>query len=225
MQKIKKKAYKKIALALSLCAILAWTALGTSASLAWFSDASPEVKNIINFAEFDLEVSYRLEDEVTYVPIDSQTDIFDDEALYEPGYTQIVYLKVKNNGTVPFNYQTAVIINSFTSGTNVFGQRFNLQEHLKFGLVTAETDKNSTNSTLTEKEVEALVAKRELAKEVAAQPLNTYHSSISSLGVGETTYMALVVRMPEDTGNVANYRGTQPEVNLGISVTATQMQD
>ena len=42
----KKKPFKKIALALSLCLILLWTVLGTGASLAWFTDTDEEVKKL-----------------------------------------------------------------------------------------------------------------------------------------------------------------------------------
>ena len=55
------RAYKKLALVLSLSLIIVWMILGTGASLAWFTDTSEEVKNIFHVAEFDLEVSHRLE--------------------------------------------------------------------------------------------------------------------------------------------------------------------
>ena len=54
--------YKKIALCVSLLLVAAWCILGTGASLAWFVDTDEEVKNVFHFAEFELEVSHRLED-------------------------------------------------------------------------------------------------------------------------------------------------------------------
>ena len=95
----KKTPYKRIALALSLCALLIWAILGTGASLAWFTDTSPEINNIFHFAEFDLVVSHRLTDG-KWEEVDSKTKIFDEEALYEPGYVQVVYLKVENKGLI-----------------------------------------------------------------------------------------------------------------------------
>ena len=74
----KKTPYKRIALALSLCALLIWAILGTGASLAWFTDTSPEINNIFHFAEFDLVVSHRLTDG-KWQEVDSQTKIFDEE--------------------------------------------------------------------------------------------------------------------------------------------------
>lgn len=213
--KHKKKPYKRIALALSLCVLLIWALLGTGASLAWFTDTSPEVNNIFHIADFELEVSHRLEDG-TYETIEGHTDIFDDEALYEPGYVQVVYLKVENKGNLAFDFKTAVNVLDYTLATNAFGQHFYLQDYLKFGLVTADT----------EDALEQMVATRDMAKEIATMKLNNYSTNVASLGAGETVYMALVVRMPEDVGNEANYRGNIiPKVELGIIVSATQQTD
>ena len=211
----KTKYYKKIALALSLCALIVWGILGTSASLAWFTDTSEEITNIFHFAEFDLDVSHRLEDG-TWEDIDGKTDIFDDEALYEPGYVQIVYLKVENKGTVPFDFYTAVNVNGCTVATNVFGQQFLLQDYLKFGISIAET----------EAEMDASVADRDVAVALAELPLHNYATESAVLEPDGTAYIALIVRMPEEVGNAANFRGeTQPKVELGITVKAEQIQN
>ena len=212
----KKTPYKRIALALSLCALLIWAILGTGASLAWFTDTSPEINNIFHFAEFDLVVSHRLTDG-KWEEVDSQTKIFDEEALYEPGYVQVVYLKVENKGTVPFKFDTAVNVNGCIEATNVFGQRFMLQDYLKFGLATADNEEEMKNS----------IPDRETSVGIANEPLHNYYKTGSfELGPGKSKYIALIVRMPEEVGNVANYRGdTVPKVELGITVKADQIQD
>lgn len=211
-----KTPYKRIALALSLCALLIWAILGTGASLAWFTDTSPEINNIFHFAEFDLVVSHRLTDG-KWEEVDSKTKIFDEEALYEPGYVQVVYLKVENKGTVPFKFDTAVNVNGCIKATNVFGQPFMLQEYLRFGLATADTEEEMKNS----------IPNRNTAVEIANEPLHKYCKSGSfELAPGGTKYIALIVRMPEEVGNVANYRGdTVPKVELGITVKADQITD
>lgn len=207
--------YKKIALCVSLLLVAAWCILGTGASLAWFVDTDEEVKNVFHFAEFELEVSHRLEDG-TWEKIEQDTKIFDDEALYEPGYTQVVYLKIENKGTVPFDFKTAVSVTDYTLATNVFGQSFQLQDYLKFGLTTADT----------EEELFEKVATRNLAKELAVMPLSNYSTETASLDAKGTVYMALIVRMPEDVTNMANYRSDViPRVELGLIVTATQQKD
>ena len=207
--------YKKIALCVSILLVAAWCILGTGASLAWFVDTDEEVKNVFHFAEFELEVSHRLEDG-TWEKIEQDTKIFDDEALYEPGYTQVVYLKIENKGTVPFDFKTAVSVTDYTLATNVFGQSFQLQDYLKFGLTTADT----------EEELFEKVATRNLAKELAVMPLSNYSTETASLDAEGTVYMALIVRMPEDVTNMANYRSDViPRVELGLIVTATQQKD
>ena len=209
------KTYKKIAFSLSLVLIAIWGILGTGISLAWFSDTDEEVKNVFHFAEFDLEVSHQLENG-DWEKVEQNTKIFDDEALYEPGYTQVVYLKIENKGTVPFDFKTAVSVADYTLATNVFGQSFQLQDHLRFGLTTADTE-----TQLHEK-----VATRNQAKDLAVMPLSNYSTETASLDAKATIYMALVVRMPEDVDNIANYRGDViPRVELGLIVTATQQID
>ena len=213
--KVKKKPYKRIALALSLCTLIIWGILGTGASLAWFTDTSPEINNIFHFADFELMVSHRLTDG-KWEQVDSQTKIFDEEALYEPGYVQVVYLKVENKGTVPFKFSTAVNVNGCIEATNVFGQRFMLQDYLKFGVTTADSEDAMKNS----------VPNREKAVEIANMPLHNYATETATLAPGATKYITLIVRMPEEVGNVANYRGdTFPKVELGITVKADQIQD
>ena len=211
----KNKPYKRIALAFSLCALIIWGILGTGASLAWFTDTSEEVTNIFHIADFELAVSHRLTDG-TWEPIDGKTDIFDDEALYEPGYVQVVYLKVENKGDRAFDFYTAVSVTDYTVATNVFGQHFHLQEYLKFGVAIADS----------EEAMEQKVANRRLAKEIASMKLSNYSTDVAALKPGQTAYMALVVRMPEEVSNEANYRGdTVPRVDLGIIVKADQITD
>ena len=211
-----KISYKKIALILTIVAIIVWAILGTGASLAWFVDSSPEINNIFHFADFDVEVFYQKNDG-SWESIDSQTDIFDREALYEPGYVQIVNLRIDNKGTVEFRYNTAVNVNGFTLPYNVFGHRFNLQDHLKFGLVTYTGLEDMQNN----------YPDREAAKIIADERLNNYVESENDvLGAGVSAYLSLIVRMPEEVGNIANYRGDiQPKVELGIIVKAEQTRN
>lgn len=211
----KHKPYKRIALVLSLCALIVWSILGTGASLAWFTDTSPEIKNIFHFADFELEVSHRLTDG-SWEKVDSQTKLFDENALYEPGYVQVVYLKVENKGDCEFQFNTAVNVTGYTYATNVFGQQFSLQDYLRFGLVTAETEEKMKNS----------LPDRETAKKVADMKLNNYATEGARLNAGQTAFVTLVVRMPEEVGNIANYRGdVVPKVELGIIVKADQIKN
>lgn len=213
---VKKTRYKKIALALSLCALIVWGILGAGTSLAWFTDNSPEISNIFHFAEFDLVLSHRLTDG-KWEEVDSQTKLFDENALYEPGYVQVIYLKVENKGTIPFKFDTAVTVHGCVEATNVYGQPFMLQDYLKFGLTTADSEADMKNS----------VPNRETAVQIASEPLhNYYETGAFELAPDAAKYIALVIYMPQEVGNVANYRGdTVPKVDLGIAVKADQIRN
>lgn len=207
-----KKPYKRLAFILSLCMILLSMLLGMSASLAWFTADTPETTNIFKFGEFKVEVSHRLENG-TWETIDGHTDLFDDEALYEPGYVQVVFLKVENKGAVAIDFHTEVFIAGVTASTNVSGAQFDLQDYLKFGVSVADT----------ETDLEKTVETRDFAKAIANMDLGDYATEVAPLEAGETSYLALIVRMPEEVGNDANYRGDViPKVELGIVVEATQ---
>ena len=210
-----KNKYSRVAMVISIVVLILWSIMGTGTSLAWFTDTDEEINNIFHFAEFDLEVSYKTKDG-GWAPMEGSTELFDKNALYEPGYTQVVYLKVENLGTVPFRFDTAVSVTDYNPGTNVFGQKFNLQDHLRFGLVS-----NPSESALYEE-----MATRNLAVDSATTPLSNYNSEPALLDAGGTVYIALIVRMPEDVDNIANYReGVVPKVELGVIVRATQLTD
>ena len=210
-----KKKYSRGAMAISIVVLILWSIMGTGTSLAWFTDTDEEINNIFHFAEFDLEVSYKTKDG-GWESMEGSTELFDKNALYEPGFTQVVYLKVENLGTVPFKFDTAVSVTDYNPGINVFGQKFNLQDHLRFGLVS-----NPSESALYEE-----MATRNLAVDSATTPLSNYTSDPAILDAGGTVYIALIVRMPEEVDNIANYReGVVPKVELGVIVRATQLTD
>ena len=214
---MKRKKWRKAALALSACLFVLWWALGTGATLAWFSDVET-VRNEFRIGLLDLEVSYKNDIITEYTPLKGATEVFYDEALYEPGYTQVVYLKIENNGDVDFNYKVTVTIEDFTNGKNAWGKEIYLPNYLRYGVVFAES----------ETELQEMVRDRLNTRTHAINDwrmLDTW-SEISPyiFEAGENPhYAALIIYMPEEVGNAANYRGfVEPRVELGITVFAQQ---
>lgn len=205
------KSYTKKALTFSVVLLLIWGLLGAGTTLAWFTDTTPTQKNTFYTGELDLVVKYKNEFG-EYEDLDELDNVFNDEALYEPGYVEVVYLKIINNGDIDFDYTTAVTVNDYTYAINKYGQRFNLVPYLYHGIVIADTE-----TQLTE-----LISTREKAISYANEELNTYNTDIDYLGKNKEKYMALIVRMPEYVGNEANHTGKAPMVKLGISVKASQ---
>lgn len=214
---MKIRKWTKAALALSACLFVLWWALGIGATLAWFKDADA-VRNEFQFGQLKIDVSYRNDIVADYMPLEGATKVFYDEARYEPGYTQVVYLKINNVGDMAFNYKIAVTVEDSDIGKNAWGEDIYLPNYLRYGVVFGKT----------EADVQKLVKNRLEAKNHAANDwgaLGTW-SEVSpyTYDVGEEAhYAALIVRMPEEVGNAANYRGFQiPQIKLGIMVVAQQ---
>ena len=214
---MKRRIYTKIAFVFSLGLLILWGILGTGASIAWFVDETPVVQNTFDIGEFDLVVSHKVGDK--WVEIDENTAIFDEEALYEPGYTQVVYLKIENKGTRDFNYKLSVNMNSFVPGENAMGQPIYLPNYLKFGAVIEKT----------EIELQRQLAQKNAVHDMEMLKFNSYSAEQGELaanaGEDSVDYVALIVYMPEEIGNEANYRGNAiPQVDLGITVKASQKE-
>lgn len=208
---MKRKRVTKTALALSIILIIVWSLFGTASTIAWFSDSDTVINT---FVIGDLSVELYHKTDKGYELVTGTTKLFDDEALYEPGYTQLVYLKVKNVGTVPFDYKLSVIPGNIVIGKNVFGQDINLTDHLKFGLVLADT----------EDEILAATKDRVEARKHADTALSDYAATRTDLAVDEEQYAALIVCMPENVGNEANFRAKAARIDLGVNVKATQIE-
>lgn len=214
---MKNRRWTKAALALSACLFVLWWALGTGATLAWFSDHDT-VRNEFQVGLLKMNVSYRNETMQSYSDLQGTTTAFNDHALYEPGYTQVVFLEIANKGDVAFQYKLTVTVEHSVEGENLWGEEIYLPNYLRYGVVFGKT----------EAEVQQEVAHRLAAKNNAPNDwgaLGTW-SEISPYTY-ETTdpphYAALIVYMPEEVGNRANYRGPDiPQVSLGITVFAQQ---
>ena len=208
---MKKKRITRSALALSIVLIIVWSLLGTASTIAWFSD-NDVIVNTFQFGDLNVELYRKVGNE--YELVTEATKLFKDEALYEPGYTQVVYLKVKNAGDVPFDYKLAVLPTNIVDGINFFGKTLHLPDYLKFGVVVKNT----------EAEVLAATQNRADARVYADTALNNYDETQTDLAAGTEQYIALVVCMPETVGNEANYSIKEASVDLAVKVKATQIE-
>lgn len=208
--------FAKKGLILSVCMLIMWAAMGTGTTIAWFTDSTPAVKNTFLIGYIDLDVFYKNDVVTEYKPVDSETSVFNDRALYEPGYTQVVYLRIENNGEIDFNYKLSVDRNSYQDSISVLGTTLHLPKYLRFGVIFGADEPSLTREVaraLTEpKTMEALL-------------LNQYSKlDPEAIPVGGERYAALIVYMPENVGNEANYMAGAdvPMVELGLTVYAQQ---
>lgn len=206
-----KKALFSSVLALLLCATIL---LGST--YAWFTDAVTTSQNKIVVGNLDIELHFSRHSTTSagfdWQMVDSNSNIFDDTALWEPGHVEIAYLWAKNAGTLALEFDLTIEIAAEQEGTNVFNETFWLSDHLKAGLIELTTIAPYTSHD----------AAKTAIKDTA-YGLKSYKDS-DVLLYKEAKLYALIVYMPEEVGNEANYlTGTEPpHIDLGLNLFATQ---
>lgn len=216
MRQEKKVGGTKRALLTSVLALVLSLAMLAGSTFAWFTDTASTGVNRIVSGNLDVGLEY-WDKESGWLDAENSKDLFDENALWEPGYTQIVYLKVKNNGNLALTYAMQITPVHETVGVNVDGEEFKLSDYIKFGWRTFTVDE----------EAGAPVAlDREEAQDIVgggAQLGTTLHRQAAEpMKAGAEELVALVAWMPEDVGNEANYSTVQPTIELSLKVLATQ---
>ncbi len=207
----KTKTTKKALLASAMSLILCFTMLlGTT--FAWFTDSVTAGNNVIKSGNLDIELEYWNGD--AWEDVSGKSDILTN-MLWEPGVTEIAYLRVANAGSLALKYQLGINIVSETAGINMAGNLFKLSDYINFGVVEGVNGETGAYATR-----EAAVAAVTGAKKISAG-----YTKAASMAAGDELYLALVVYMPTTVENEANHvTGTNaPTIDLGINVFATQM--
>ena len=212
----------KLALLHSTIALLLCCAMLVGTTFAWFTDSITSGVNRISAGNLDVELEY-LDKNGNWQDVTETTNVFAGDTLWEPGHTEVVYLKISNAGTLALKYQLGVNIVSEIPSVNVNGDPLILSEHIRFG---AEKDRNGKTAPW---------ADRTAAVAAVADASTALSAGLSSSGVlyaanncptgGKTEqYLAMVVYLPESVGNEANYTTGKnaPEIMLGITLVATQ---
>ncbi|MBQ9974907.1 MAG: hypothetical protein IJP16_00230 [Clostridia bacterium] len=198
-------------LALSLISLLLCFSMLLGTTWAWFTDSVTSSNNRIQTGTLDVELEYYVDGD--WEKVTETTNVFEKDALWEPGHTEVVYLKISNLGSLALKYDFSINVVKETVGTNAAGEKFLLSDHIRYGVDHGKTPEYAGR----EEAVDAVSA--------SSTPLKTAYSKKASMKSGAPeAYVALVVYMPESVGNEANaMKGTDaPVINLGISVMATQ---
>ena len=206
----KQKSTKR-SLLLSALSLLMCLSLFVGSTFAWFTDSVVSGENKIVAGNLDIELEYYDEND-EWTTVDGATNLFD-ETLWEPGHTDVVYLRLKNVGSLALKYKLSLSVASETPGINVYGDEFLLSDYIRMGVV---------------KDVKPSFVSRDEAR--AAVTNNNGIIGEGYAAAGEMTkdaddlYMAVVVYMPESVDNKANYRGEKvPTIDFGINLVATQL--
>ena len=211
----------KRALLTSALALLMCVTMLVGATFAWFTDTASTGVNKIQAGNLDIEVKYTLDGE-TWKNLDEATDIFQ-KGLWEPGHTEVVALKFKNNGNLALKYNINMNIVDETVGINKSEQEYKLSDYLKVKTLSQEASligdicigmafsarNDGLGYTATANFKDATVLDHDLF-----------------LAPGEVgNYLIMKVYMPETVGNEANAISTEKaaSINFGLNVVATQV--
>ena len=206
---------KKSALLLSFTSLLVCFAMLVGSTFAWFTDTASTAVNKIQAGNLDVELEYS-KDFTEWKKVNDTTKVFEDSTLWEPGRTEVVYLRVKNAGTLALKY-TLGIYNLYNStGKNVLGNKYSLSDYVKLGAVEADAAYADRAAAIS-------------AVQDSAKTLNSIGDTGvvgADLATNTTKVYAMVLYMPTEVGNEANPKNNDPywaaKVSFGISVSATQ---
>jgi len=204
----------KSALISSVIALLLCFTMLLGTTFAWFTDSVTSANNIIKSGNLDIELDYW--DGDSWETVEGTDSLFTNN-LWEPGHTEVVYLKLSNLGSLALKYQLAISVLSETEGTNMAGDPFKLSDYIQMGVVEGV---NGETNAYADREA-AVEAVKDASGIIGAG----YAKQGNMLSGDPELYMAVVVYMPENVGNEANAKtGTPvPTINLGVQVLATQL--
>ena len=219
MRQEKKVGGTKRALLTSVLALVLSLAMLAGSTFAWFTDTASTGVNRIVSGNLDVGLRYwgvGEDGQKRWLTAENSEELFDKNALWEPGYTQIVYLKVENNGNLALTYAMQITPVHETVGVNVDGEEFKLSDYIKFGWTTFTVDGDGAPVALDREAAQTGVGE-------GAQLGTTLHRQAAEpMEAGAEELVALVAWMPENVGNEANYSTVQPTIELSLKVLATQ---
>lgn len=219
MRQEKKVGGTKRALLTSVLALVLSLAMLAGSTFAWFTDTASTGVNRIVSGNLDVGLQYwgvGEDGKKTWLTAENSEELFDKNALWEPGYTQIVYLKVENNGNLALTYAMQITPVHETVGVNVEGEEFKLSDYIKFGWTAFTVDGDGAPVALDREAAQTGVGD-------GAQLGTTLHRQAAKpLAADAEELVALVAWMPENVGNEANYSTVQPTIELRLKVLATQ---
>ena len=131
-----KKSTKRV-LICSILALAMCFSMLVGTTFAWFTDSVTSKNNIIKSGNLDIELEYW--NGSAWVDVAGKSDILTNN-LWEPGVTEVAYLRVANAGSLALKYQLGINIVSETAGVNAAGETFKLSDYIQFGVKDIKAD-------------------------------------------------------------------------------------
>ncbi len=233
----------KNALILSIALVIVSVVLLIGSTFAWFTDSATSGKNKIVAGNLDVDIEYATLDaardsegnilESEWKKVDKDASIFKsaDDTLWEPGHTEIAYLRIKNTGNLALKYDFSINAYGDTNGgaekqyTNVLNEKFSLSSYLVLNQTNTTNLLNRSDYWLTDDP-----STTDVDEELSQMGKLSSSSEGIVLESGSSTVLTLAVYMPTRVGNEANQLSSkvaeegQPELYFGITIKATQAE-
>ncbi len=228
-----KKSTKR-ALLMSALSLLLCVSMLIGSTFAWFTDSATSGVNTIQAGNLDVVLEYATWDSTTgtwtgYSEVTKEKCVFNETALWEPGYTEVVKFRVTNAGTLALKYQLGMDVYSETESTNVENEKFKLSDSILVGStkVSNVTERNAAAQYATKNIHNAKILNVEniFGTEIPANFLYPKNSPEGQAVVNNyCSEWVFVVHMPETVGNEANHKtGVEaPKITFGVNLIATQ---
>lgn len=194
----------------SLLSVLLCLSMLIGTTFAWFTDSVSSGMNQIIAGNLDIDLEYST-NMSSWNPVEGAANMFKQDTLWEPGHTEVVYLRLSNKGSLDLKFKFSMNFEDVVKGQTENGDEIALSKFLKYDIIevtSAFADRPAARSAV-----------ENTAVDLAGE---TIDGTIAANTVAPV--LALVVYMPESVGNNANYRGTAaPKIELGIRVLAAQL--
>ena len=131
-----KKLSTKNSLIASLLILALCVSMLIGTTFAWFTDKETSANNIIKSGNLDVELYYQAGTETeNWTKVTSDTNVFMQDALWEPGHVEVIRFKVVNEGNLSLKYQLGVNIVNEVGSQNIDGKDFELSDFIMYAIV------------------------------------------------------------------------------------------
>ena len=217
-----KKRSAKNAFISSLVMLCLCVTMLVGTTFAWYTDSVTSGRNTIVAGSLDMTLQYYtgtdgdFTKDANWTKVTSTTPVFSDSTSFEPGATQVAYVRVKNTGDLAFKYKLTIAVDSETIGKNKAGADLKLSDILYYGTEEFAAQGHAPYATRDA----AINAVKENKAKIASALLKEYQI----VEAGKTSdVIAIVIYMPAETGNDANPDPAhKPSITFGLNALATQ---
>lgn len=217
-------------------------------TFAWFTDSVKAGKNTITAGNLKIQVN-KTTDLTNWTEVGEEDELFGENVLWEPGHVEFAVINVKNVGDMAVEYKLSINApdEGKVFGKNAANQNIDLARYLKFAAFEIPKDGDVRKALKAIIDKDTTVIKGDLRAtlrgiidtnnlgtdlSVGAQYKgqlkgsakgNVKDTALNTSSTNETNPIMIVVYMPTDVTDEANYRGdVKPSIELGLNVEAKQ---